>query len=168
MLELWDVVDRHGRKTGAVVERGQPLPEGQYHPVVDVWIKNKQGHYLISRRCPHKYPYPGLWEPTCGSVVSGESSLAGALREVQEELGLTLAPACGQLVKSFCTEGDASVDVWLFEQEIDIDTVILQPGETDCAMWADADEIRRLAAAGQFINHERLPYLDALLTGTDN
>ena len=89
MAELWDLYDSSRKKTGVAVERGQTIPEGSYHLVVSVWIMNSKGEFLLSQRHPDK-PYPLYWECTGGSVLAGESSLEGPVREVREELGQVL------------------------------------------------------------------------------
>ncbi|AUD14346.1 hypothetical protein CW734_12755 [Planococcus sp. MB-3u-03] len=45
----------------------------------------------MTQRDPAK-PLPMLWETTGGSVITGESSLTGALRELEEETGLLARP----------------------------------------------------------------------------
>jgi 8-oxo-dGTP pyrophosphatase MutT (NUDIX family) len=165
-MELWDIRERSGRLTGRTVERGQPLATGEYHLVVDIWVINAQGEYLVSRRADDKYPDPGLWEPTCGSVVAGEDGKQAALREVREELGIELNPDNGWLFSRFVLP-DTIVDVWLFTQEADINDVILQPGETADARWADAEHINKLAADGLFLPKRRIPYLCALFEQAD-
>ena len=100
MAELWDIYDKNRIKTGRTIERGQPMTENEYHIVVQVWIRNSNGQWLISRRSPGK-SMPLKWEPTGGSVLAGEDSLTGALREVREELGVVLKPDTGRLLYSF-------------------------------------------------------------------
>ena len=41
-----------------------------------------------------------MWESTAGSVLAGESSLEGALRELREETGLRAEPAQLRLLSS--------------------------------------------------------------------
>ena len=164
-MELWDILDENGDRTGKTIERGLPIPKGAYHLGVDIWIKNAKGEYLISRRSPDKQPDPGLWEPTCGSVIAGEDSLTAALREVKEELGITLDAGRGKHVTRFCVPDDCFIDCWLFEQEADINSVVLQEGETDAAKWAAADEIRKMASDEMFLGQRRVPYLNDLLDG---
>jgi len=164
-MEFFDVLDKEGKPTGAVLERGTELDGGTYRLVVDVFIKNKNREYLISRRSPDKFPDPGLWEPTCGSVLAGENSLDAALREVKEEMGLTLDPSRGRLVTRTTDGRCCFFDIWLFEQEFDINEVILQDGEIDAATWAGADAIRKLMREGKFLSPERLLYINDLLDG---
>lgn len=58
--------------------------------MVAVWIRNRKGEYLISQRAADRPIYPLMWECVGGSVVKGETSLEGAVREVKEEVGLDL------------------------------------------------------------------------------
>ncbi len=41
----------------------------------------------------------GMWEPTTGLVISGETSKQGALRELNEEIGIELEEQDIDLVK---------------------------------------------------------------------
>ncbi len=162
-MEIWDIFDENGAPTGRTIERGQPLQEGDFHLIVDVWIKNAKGDYLISRRAPFKEPEAGRWEPTCGSAIKGDSSLEAALRETREELGVSLLPENGKMIKRFFNrEHRYIVDVWLFLQEVDLGAVVLQPGETDGAKWASKEDIIAMQESGTFIRFRRIPYLDEL------
>ena len=38
VMELWDVLDEHGNKTGKIVDRGTELGQGEYRLVIDVWL----------------------------------------------------------------------------------------------------------------------------------
>ena len=99
-MELWDLYNENRELLGRDHIRGEEIPEGCYHLVVHVWIRNSKGEYLISRRSANRPSFPLLWECVGGSVLKGEDSLQGALRETQEEVGLQLSPADGKLVRS--------------------------------------------------------------------
>ena len=88
MTEIWDLVDKDGNDLGIKWSRDDHdnIPEGFYHPCVEIWVRvgNK---LLITLRHPEKseglkYDVPG------GAVVSGESVLVGAMRELAEEVGI--------------------------------------------------------------------------------
>lgn len=164
MSELWDIVDEHGCSKGYTHERGVPMQKGDYHPSVVVWIINERGEFLISRRAAGKRA-AGIWEPTGGCTVSGETQLDAALRETKEELGVSLDPSSGAVFKNYTcphsgNDGWAYITVWVFRQEVSPDEIILQPEETDAAKWVTAAEIRSLAAEGRFTACD---YLDDLL-----
>lgn len=85
--ELWDAYDRQGRPLGFTVVRGEPMPEGVYHLVVEIYAVTHDGRVLVTQRHPDK-PWGLHWEITGGSVVQGEDPVTGALRELREETGL--------------------------------------------------------------------------------
>lgn len=156
--EIWDVYDSDGRKTGRTHRRGDQLGEGELHLVLHCWIKNSRGEFLLTRRDPEK-SYGGMWESVGGSALTGEDSLTAARREVKEETGLTLDPAKGRRVLR-CVRDHYICDVWLFEQDFDLNDVSLQPGETCGVMYASAEKIRALAADDSFVPNE---YLEEIL-----
>jgi len=149
--EIWDVYDSERNLTGKTHKRiDYPMPEGFYHLVVFVWLRNSKGEILISKRAPNK-GYPNLWENTGGSAIAGDDSLTAAIREVKEELGLDADPEKGKMILSEINE-DSFFDVWLFEQDFDINDVVLQENETVDAKYVTLDEIERLIQNGEFIN----------------
>ncbi|MBQ9855502.1 MAG: NUDIX domain-containing protein, partial [Clostridia bacterium] len=120
-MEKWDLYTKYKEKTGREHVRGEKIPEGFYHLVVHVWIRNCKGEYLISQRSASRLTSPLMWECVGGSVLIGESSIDGALREVKEEVGLDLKPETGKILftKIRSTFNDI-VDVWLFEYDGDL------------------------------------------------
>ena len=40
MLEMWDLYNDKGEKTGKILPRGAPVPKGLYHLTVSAWIGN--------------------------------------------------------------------------------------------------------------------------------
>ena len=79
-MEVWDLYTEDRVKTGECHVRGDKLPPNRYHLVVNVWIRNSSGQYLISQRSETKSSNPLKYETTGGSVLKGEDSLSGALR----------------------------------------------------------------------------------------
>lgn len=164
MSEFWDIYDKDRKLTGRTVERGKPMGRDEYHIVVNVWIRNSKGQWLISKRTANKH-FPLLWEPTGGSAVAGESSFDAALRETREELGVELDPEKGELFTTAlrqCKEFPDFLDVWVFAHDCDIESVTLQPGETCDAIWATSAQIKQLVENGEFVPQNVFPYLDKL------
>ena len=88
MSEIWDLVDKNGQLLGIKWPRENHanIPEGCYHPCVEVWVRVGD-KVLLARRHPNKsdglkYDAPG------GAVVSGEGLLDAAVRELFEEVGI--------------------------------------------------------------------------------
>jgi len=148
MPELWDIVDEYGNKTGRLHNRGTPMKMGEYHLSVSVWILNNKGNFLISKRAPAQIT-PNMWETTGGSAIAGENSLEAALRETKEELGIALNPEKGHIFMKYIYphssgDGAAYFEVWIFMQEVDISSVVLQPTETCDVIWANKEKIKQL------------------------
>lgn len=163
MAEYWDVYDASGEQTGQVVRSGDPIPKGAYHLAVAVWVRDSQGRWLISKRSPET-SNAGIWQCTEGGVVAGEDSLTGALREVQEELGVSLEPENGVLWHKYVwphADGTSMVwyHTWVFEKDVPIEEIVLQEGETCDAMWATAEQIREMVRRKEFIPYDYLERL---------
>ena len=166
MKEIWDIYDSNRNLTRRTHYRGDPMGKDDFHLVVHVWIVNSKGEFLISKRTPNKI-LPNMWECTGGAAVSGDDSLATALKETREELGITLVPKNGQLFKSYkryLFDTNQFADVWLFRQDVDISSVVLNPEETCDAMWADKVMINQMVNDGSFIGREIVSYLDELFS----
>ena len=90
MEEIFDIYTRSGQHIGK--ERRQichsPNP-GFYHKPVWIWIINDKGEVLVQKRAAVKKDDPNKWDmPSAGHVLAGETSIEGAIRETQEELGV--------------------------------------------------------------------------------
>ncbi len=149
-MEIWDLYDEKRKLTGRTHIRGEELPEGCYHLVVHVWIRNSRGEYLISQRAADRPTYPLKWECVGGSVIKGEDSLHGALREVKEEVGISLPAESGRVVYTK-TRGYVDgrrfndiMDVWLFEYDGDADLANADTKEVADTRWLKTADIRKL------------------------
>ena len=148
--ECWDVLDARRRPTGRLHRRGDPLAAGEYHLVVQVWIQNREGAFLLTRRAPNK-GNSLLWETVGGSAVAGDDSRSAAIREVREETGIVLNSEEGTLLETH-RGVNAFCDVWKFRCEFELEKVAFQPGETCAAMAADREKLRALCACGRLVS----------------
>lgn len=155
-MEKWDLYTKDRQKTGRTHIRGEAIPEGFFHLVVHVWLRNSRGEYLISQRSADRPTFPLMWETTGGSVLAGEDSLTGAVREVREELGIDLPPESGRLLFSRVRNwvdgvrfGDI-VDVWEFPYEGQA-RLDMAEGEVRDTRWAKHEEIARMLGSGDFV-----------------
>lgn len=63
---------------------------GLKHRAVHILIVNKAGAVFLQRRSPRKDTFPNCWDSSCsGHVDTGEDYETAAIRELNEELGLT-------------------------------------------------------------------------------
>ncbi len=145
--ERWDLYDINGQPLGRTIVRGMPLNEGEYHLVVQVWVKNAHREYLIQQRADN-----GIWATTAGCVVAGETSRMGAMRELAEKLGIRAVPDELRLVyqdRSQYALGTA----WLLERDVTANELSIQVEEVSEIRWATQDVIRQMVAEGMFYDY---------------
>ena len=46
-MEIWDLYDKDRNPTGETMVRGERMPEGRYHLIVDVLFLNSKGETLL-------------------------------------------------------------------------------------------------------------------------
>lgn len=140
-MERWDLYDETGCLTGETMLRGEKVPAGRYHRVVEVLFLNSLGQVLLQKRSPEKMlVHDILWYPTGGAVVAGETPEAACLREVQEELGFSPDMACMKRLHHK-TEHSFIRDVFLVYQDMPVEAMCFQPGEVELAKWLYPEEI---------------------------
>lgn len=147
MAEYWDLYDGAGRKTGKVHLRGTMVPEGCFHKVVHIWIQNSKGELLMQKRSDKVDNCPGIWAATGGSVQAGEEPLISAVRELSEELGITVSEEKLQ----YCLmvrRKDAFCYVYLVKKDIPVDALTLQECEVAAAEWMSVETIERMVEEG--------------------
>ncbi len=92
-MEILDVVSPDGLPTGRTCTRGEAHALGLWHRTAHVWIASRKGDgflLLLQKRSMRKESWPGLWDiSAAGHVPAGEEPLSGALREAEEELGIS-------------------------------------------------------------------------------
>jgi isopentenyldiphosphate isomerase len=89
--ELVDVVDDAGQ-TVAVVTRREMRARRLPHRSCYILVFNRRGELFVHLRTATKDVWPSHWDVAVGGVLAaGESFEAGAAREAEEELGVTLA-----------------------------------------------------------------------------
>lgn len=148
MPELWDLYDENRKPLGKTHVRGDTLSKGEYYLVVDIWTVAPDGKILIDKRHPEKH-LGGLWECSGGAVIAGEDSLTGALRELEEELGIKAAPEELVLISSIRYENHF-FDTYILIKDIDICSLVLQEEEVTDAKFVTLGEIDELYSQNMF------------------
>lgn len=90
-MELLDIVDEYGNKTGEVVEREKAHDLNLFHWEISVFPINDKKEILLQKRAATKRMKPNMWGSCAGHVDSGEGIEETALRELEEEIGLKIS-----------------------------------------------------------------------------
>ena len=142
-MELLDVYDNNGIRTGKVVVRGDKsviLGDNEHIAVGVIFIENSEGKFLMQKISLEK---GGEYSSTGGHIVSGEEPIVSIRREVEEELGVNV-----------CNDNIVELGFMLFDKpirylfylkkDINVDDVIVQKEEVDFVKYMSVDEINEL------------------------
>ena len=171
-MEIWDLYDENKKLLNQTLVRGEDIPENCYHLVVHVWIKNRAGKFLMTRRAENRPTYPLMYECVTGSVLSGEKGRDGALREVFEEVGLDFKNKKGKIIHSAVrkkVEGKKYNDIlesWLFEYNGEVDLSKASTDEVCEIRWCSIFEIKELLEQNKLV--PSLEYIFDVFEKTQN
>ena len=155
-MEMFDIIDMDGNKTGAIKERGVVHREGAFHATSHIWIvrKNEKSGYdiLLQKRSACKDSHPGCYDiSSAGHIGAGDEALESALRELVVELGIKAKPEelleFGVQYKNYEGEfygrpfrdNQRSI-LYLYKEPINMDELVLQESEIESVIWMDYKE----------------------------
>ena len=140
MEEYWDVYDENRIFQNKVIRRGDTFQDGEYYVCCEVWLQNSKGEFLITQRHPDKKA-GGLWEFVGGGVLAGETTAQAALREVKEEIGVSLTANELSLLYVY-KHKNYFMDIYLVKKNMNIQNIVLDKNETVSAKWVSKKELR--------------------------
>jgi len=158
-MEYFDLYDEQGNYLHKTAMRGKILKDGEYFLVVHVWIENDDGEFLIQQRAKKSDPIPHQWAITSGIPDQGEGPLDAAVRETEEELGITLSKK--QLNKRAQIVSDHNryntiTHVYHTYANIPLDAVTIDKKEVLRVKYATLGEILAMKEANEFWDYSRL------------
>lgn len=139
--ELWDLTDSAGNPIGRTHRRGSlEWPTGCFHVIAGTCVVRDDGLVLLTKRAAIK-DHPLTWEFPAGSILVGESSVEGAVRELSEETGLHARRETMRPVGRF-VETSALFDFYT-ARAADPLALTLDAEEVAAAEWVTLDEVAR-------------------------
>lgn len=180
-LELLDIVDENGTPTGITRERTLCHTLGTRHRTAHVWFARlgEQGYeILLQKRSLQKDSYPDCYDiSSAGHIPAGCTPVSSALRELQEELGLSADADSLEYFGCLSTEScrifhgkpfhnrEFSLH-YLCTAPIDINKLVLQESEVQSVCWMSLDTVIADVsrhASGYCLHLEELKQLQAFL-----
>ena len=108
-----------------------------------VWVTNEKGEILLAQRGFDRPFHPGLWGHAAGGMVEeGESYESNALKEAEEEIGLTGI----KLFSEYTIPANIGYSVFFrcFSTEVDSSyKFVKQDSEVEQVKWFTKEELRR-------------------------
>jgi 8-oxo-dGTP pyrophosphatase MutT (NUDIX family) len=142
--------------------------------IVILWLHTPEGKILLAQRS-HSTEAAGLWGPSLsGGIDAEETAIATCVRELSEELQLTIAADRLQplFVTEFATGGGTNIHAEVLHcttSAEEISQVVLDPSEVAQIAWKTIPEVRQwqFTSATDFINHEVDGLWEQILTALE-
>ena len=142
-MELLDVYDNNGNKTGRVVERGnknEVFSPNEHIAVSIIFIENSNGEFLIQKTSKEKNDE---YSSTGGHVDHNENPDDVIIREVKEELGVDISK--DNIIKLGYRLLDFPIRfLYYIKKDINVDELKLQKSEVEYVKYMSIDEINNL------------------------
>ena len=143
--EIFDVVNERDE----VIDcrpRSEVHRLGLKHRAVHVLVFNAHGEIFLQKRSMKKDRQPGVWDSSAsGHVDSGEDYDTTSVRELREEIGLSLAQPPARLFKiGACAETDQEF-VWVYRCQSE-GPFTLNAEEIDSGGWFAPEKVSRWIA----------------------
>lgn len=154
-MELWDAYTEKEERTGQLLVRGEPIPQGVLHLVCEALVRHTDGSYLVMQRSFEKSTFPGCWEATAGgSALAGEDPEMCIRREVREETGIC-CDSFRLISKNIFSKGHCIFYSFLAITSCPKDSVVPQPGETVGYRWLSDDEFREFVKSDDMVSTQK-------------
>lgn len=149
MEEIFDVFNEKGEYLNKTASREVCHSKGLWHKAVTAFIINSKGQVLLQKRSPNKKLWPNCWDITAGGhVLSGEFGFQSIIREVKEELGISLTKNDILFIGSSISVNKKENiinkhfnEYYIVNKDIAISNLSLQTEEVSEVKWVDKDEI---------------------------
>lgn len=139
-MEYLDLYDEKKKKLNKKIVRGDKINSGEHILLSIIFIKNKEGKYLIQKTSKEK---GGLFSSTGGHVISGENSKETIIREVKEELGIDISSFELKYIGNILL-GVPFADIYYLEKNININDIKLQEEEVESVTYMTDKKINNL------------------------
>lgn len=145
-MEMIDIYDRAGNRTGRSVPKGTKLAPDECRLHAIVLLVDQDGQCLLQQRSLKARYSAGKWDVTGGGVTSGESSHDAAIRETFEELGLRLDPEKMVFAGRSAQPNHYFFDMWGAKLTFGLSDCSIDPCEVNGVKMVSFDEFKQTIA----------------------
>ncbi len=145
-MELVDIYNNKHEKLDYTKGRKE-LVDGEFRLSCFVWIINDKDKILVQQRLATAKKCPNMWETASGGAIAGDDAITGALRELEEELGIKANKDDLRFIGSFARINDF-VEVFLLKSNVKIKDLTLQEDEVQKAKWVTIPEFEKIIEEG--------------------
>lgn len=148
-----DIVNSNGSYTGESAPKSKIHSKGYFHNTVHIWFYTLEGTILLQQRAASKVICPLLWDVSvAGHIDAGETLKSGAIREIKEEIGLSISENDLNKIGVFeCFQSypNGIIDnefhhTFIAELKTNIDQLIPQKEEVEALKLVSIDDFQQL------------------------
>lgn len=147
--ELINIYNENNESLHLEKMKSEAHKSGLWHRAAHIWIYNSNWEILLQLRAKNKELYPNMWDASAaGHVSAWEEPITSALREMEEEIGLSVQEKDLEFfeirkVKMIYKEmiNNEFFYVYFLRFDGDINTLTLQKEEVEKIQFLSADTI---------------------------
>jgi len=175
MDEYIDIVDKKGNPTGESELKSVIHQKGYYHNTAHIWFYTPDGNILLSQRSAKKNICPLLWDVSvAGHIDAGESIKTAAVRETQEEIGISVHEQDLNKIGVFkcCQSYDNGISdnefhhTFISELKVPLSELIPQEEEVQALKLVSTEEfksiLKNIGANNHFVPSNKSYYTEVL------
>ncbi|WP_221031903.1 NUDIX hydrolase [Actomonas aquatica] len=138
--EVFDVVNAEDEVIGQATRKAVHT-QGLWHRAIHVLVFNRAGEVFLQKRSMAKDMAPGCWDSSCsGHLDAGEDYDVAAVRELEEEIGVTVSFPPKRWIYERPSEATGWEFVWVYHLEHE-GPFELHPAEIDEGRWWGVGEV---------------------------
>ncbi len=149
-MELFDVYDKNRKPLGYTKVRGEILEDNERNIGVELFIFN-DNKLLLTQRSINK-THPGKWEVPGGCSQTGESPIDTLIREVKEEIGVTITKNDCEFITTQMYKYQF-VDVYKSNIKVDLAKVVLQEEEVSDIKFVTEEEFLQMLNNDEIVEY---------------
>jgi isopentenyldiphosphate isomerase len=169
MDELIDILTSTGEFTGETALKSEAHQNGLYHQTVHVWFYTDDRKVLLQKRASVKTVFPNLWDVSvAGHIGAGEKISAAAIREIKEEIGITISESDLRKIglrKDEIVHSNGILDnefkhIYVCKLNKELNQLTMQAGEVDDLQLFDLSILKNTTKHGNFMVSNINKYYD--------
>lgn len=158
-MEYIDIVNSKGERLGLQKTKAEVHRDGDWHKTVHIWCINGKEEVLMQRRAADKVNFPNFWDiSVAGHVDNGEHPIESALREVKEEIGISVAEEdlhyLGTVPQQFILHEGTYIDnelcvIYLVTLNKELSELTMQTEELSALDWVPLTTLKQWVTEGR-------------------
>lgn len=153
-MEMFDILNSDGMPANIVATKKEAHSKGLWHRAAHIWFVNNKGEILLQKRADNIESHPGKFDiSAAGHLSAGDTKISGALREVEEELGIKLEEKdlinIGEIHNESTQHNGTYInkeydDIYVVHKDIPISEFKIQESEVSLVKYISIDDLKKL------------------------